>query len=84
MTRVLVLSWEYPPIVEGGLARHVAKLSEQLVALGTEVHVLTRGARGDAPEELRAGVHVHRVPEPRKPRDLDEFVVWILNNVPRF
>jgi glycogen(starch) synthase len=40
--RVLILSWEYPPIVEGGLARHVRKLSENLVAQGTEVHVLTR------------------------------------------
>ena len=27
-TRVLILSWEYPPIVEGGLARHVRKLAE--------------------------------------------------------
>ena len=42
-TRVLILSWEYPPIVEGGLARHVRKLSEQLVRDGVEVHVLTRG-----------------------------------------
>ena len=41
--RVLILSWEYPPIVEGGLARHVRKLSEQLVRDGVEVHVLTRG-----------------------------------------
>ena len=41
--RVLMLSWEYPPVVEGGLARHVRKLSEALVALGAEVHVLTRG-----------------------------------------
>jgi len=40
--RVLILSWEYPPIVEGGLARHVRKLSEQLVAQDHEVHVLTR------------------------------------------
>jgi len=77
MTRVLVLSWEYPPIVEGGLARHVAKLSQQLVAHGAEVHVLTRGAAGDPAEELRGGVHLHRVGEPRKPRDLDEFVAWI-------
>ncbi len=77
MIRVLVLSWEYPPIVEGGLARHVAKLSEQLVERGIEVHVLTRGGAGDAAEEQRAGVHVHRVEEPRKPGDLDEFLVWI-------
>ncbi len=44
--RVLILSWEYPPVVEGGLARHVRKLSEALVALGAEVHVLTRGDGG--------------------------------------
>ena len=41
--RVLILSWEYPPVVEGGLARHVRKLAENLVADGVEVHVLTRG-----------------------------------------
>ena len=42
--RVLILSWEYPPIVAGGLARHVRKLSEHLVAAeDVEVHVLTRG-----------------------------------------
>ncbi|UGS37558.1 glycosyltransferase family 4 protein [Capillimicrobium parvum] len=72
--RVLILSWEYPPVVEGGLARHVRKLSEELVRQGTEVHVLTRGER---PSELRAGVHVHRVPEPQWPRDLDRFLAWV-------
>ncbi|MEZ5121626.1 MAG: glycosyltransferase family 4 protein [Solirubrobacterales bacterium] len=72
--RVLILSWEYPPVVEGGLARHVRKLSEELVRQRVEVHVLTRGDAGSA---LRAGVHVHRVPEPRLPRDLDRFLAWV-------
>jgi glycogen(starch) synthase len=49
---VLILSWEYPPIVAGGLARHVRKLSENLVNEGIEVHVLTRGAR-DTPRDDR-------------------------------
>jgi glycogen synthase len=75
--RILILSWEYPPLVEGGLARHVRKLSEALVGLGVTVEVLTRGREGDPEEELRAGVRVHRVPEPRTPRDLDEFVAFI-------
>ncbi|NEJ68903.1 glycogen/starch synthase, partial [Rhizobium ruizarguesonis] len=43
MRRVLILSWEYPPLIEGGLARHVRKVSENLASAGTEVHVLTRG-----------------------------------------
>ena len=32
--RVLILSWEYPPVIEGGLARHVRKLAEALVRQG--------------------------------------------------
>src|SRR4051794_27325718 len=76
--RVLILSWEYPPIVEGGLARHVRKLSEQLVAQGTEVHVVTRGGGRLAATEDRHGVTVHRVREPDFPKDdLDAFISWV-------
>lgn len=76
--RVLVLSWEYPPIVEGGLARHVRKLTEHLAAAGTEVHVLTRGGDHAPAEEERHGVIVHRVREPSFPRDdLDAFLAWV-------
>ena len=77
MSRVLILSWEYPPLIEGGLARHVRKLSEALVPLGAEVHVLTRGGEESPVAELVAGVHVHRVLEPSRPRDLGEFVTWV-------
>ncbi len=76
-TRVLILSWEYPPIVEGGLARHARKLSEQLVRDGVEVHVLTRGDGGGPTREVRHGVVVHRVPEPGYPPGLTEFVAWV-------
>ena len=76
-TRTLILSWEYPPLIEGGLARHVRKLSEQLVAQDIEVHVLTRGLEESPAEEEMEGVIVHRVREPRRPRDLGEFVTWI-------
>lgn len=75
--RVLILTWEYPPIVEGGLARHVRKLSEAMVREGVEVHVLTRGD-GTVPVEAdQHGVIVHRVQEPTRPRDLSEFVTWV-------
>lgn len=77
MNRVLILSWEYPPVVEGGLARHVCKLAENLVAQGTEVHVLTRGDESMDEESVQEGVFVHRVREPARPRDLAEFVTWI-------
>ena len=77
-TRVLILSWEYPPIVEGGLARHVRKLAEGLVRIGVEVHVLARGGGHLAAIEDRHGVTVHRVREPEFPKDdLDAFVHWV-------
>src|SRR5271155_947491 len=44
--RVLLISWEYPPVIEGGLARHVCKLAEALVRQGVAVDVLTRGPAG--------------------------------------
>jgi glycogen(starch) synthase len=75
--RVLILSWEYPPLIEGGLARHVRKLSENLVRQDVEVHVLTRGMEESPAEEEVEGVIVHRVREPRRPRELGEFVTWI-------
>ncbi len=76
--RVLTFSWEYPPVIEGGLARHVRKLSEQLVALGVEVHVVTRGSGALAATEERHGVMVHRVTEPPFPRDdIHAFVRWV-------
>ncbi len=77
MTRVLILSWEYPPLIEGGLARHVRKLSEGMVERGVEVHVLTRGGEEADAEQVAGGVHIHRVIEPKRPTDLSEFVAWI-------
>jgi glycogen(starch) synthase len=75
--RVLILSWEYPPLIEGGLARHVRKLSENLVGQGVDVHVLTRGMEESPAEEEIRGVTVHRVREPKRPRELAEFVAWV-------
>jgi glycogen(starch) synthase len=75
--RVLLISWEYPPIIEGGLGRHVRKLSEHLVEAGVEVHVLTRGGGHLPDQEERHGVVVHRVAEPPFPQDIGAFVRWV-------
>jgi len=75
--RALLVSWEYPPVIEGGLGRHVRKLSEHLSSEGIEVHVLTRGGGRSAVWEERHGVVVHRVREPDFPRDVTAFVHWV-------
>jgi glycogen(starch) synthase len=68
-------------VIEGGLGRHVRKLSEHLVADGVEVHVLTRGG-GRLPDEAdQHGVIVHRVRMggwgAQFPRDPTAFVHWV-------
>ena len=75
--RVLVFSWEYPPVIEGGLARHVRKLSEGLISEGVEVHVLTRSEGHLPARDQRHGVVVHRVSLPPFPRQIDRFVEWV-------
>jgi glycogen synthase len=77
LMRVLLISWEYPPVIEGGLGRHVRKLSEHLAREGVEMHVLTRGGGRLPTEEVRHGVVVHRVREPQFPRDVNAFVRWV-------
>ena len=47
--RVLILSWEYPPLIEGGLARHVRKLVGEPGRAGrrrARAHPRARGVAG--------------------------------------
>ncbi|MGH3466235.1 MAG: glycosyltransferase family 4 protein, partial [Thermocrispum sp.] len=67
--RVLMVSWEYPPVVVGGLARHVHALARQLAADGHHVVVLCRHVAGTDAETHPStdhaveGVRVIRVAE---------------------
>lgn len=42
MMKILMVSWEYPPVVIGGLGRHVHHLATAVAAQGHEVVVLAR------------------------------------------
>lgn len=55
-----MLSWEYPPLVVGGLGRHVESLARELVRAGHDVHVVTRGEKDEVVDEVVDGVHVRR------------------------
>jgi glycosyltransferase involved in cell wall biosynthesis len=73
--KILVLTWEFPPRIVGGIARHVAELYPELVRLGHEIHLITVQF-GQAPHyEVVDGVDVHRV-------SVDEshnFLHWVGN-----
>ena len=74
--RVLMLSWEYPPQIVGGIAPHVHDLSLALTEKGQEVTVLTRNNDQMETTEQIKGIKVCRVarsaPEP------PDFVSWVM------
>lgn len=79
--RILHLSWEYPPLVYGGLGRHVHALAEQQAADGHEVVVLTQ-FDGNAPgDEVQRGVRIIRVPPdaPFVPLDEEHLIAWVMS-----
>ena len=47
--KILMVSWEYPPVVIGGLGRHVHHLATALADAGHEVVVLSRRPSGTDP-----------------------------------
>lgn len=77
--RVLHVSWEYPPLVYGGLGRHVHALAEAQAVAGHEVTVLTQQPPDTAPVERVNGVNIIRIepPTPRVPREPDALVAWV-------
>jgi len=60
--KVLVLSWEFPPLIDGGLGRHVAELVPALCRQGVNIHVLTPYPEPkQSAEEIGPGYVIHRV-----------------------
>ncbi len=72
---ILLLSWEFPPNVVGGLSRHVFSLAGQLAKQGHNVHVLTAGSGHLQGYEQTRDVHVHRV-KPINEHD-HQFLAWV-------
>jgi glycogen(starch) synthase len=83
--RVLMVSWEYPPVVIGGLGRHVHALATELAAAGHDVVVLTRHPAGSdatthpTSDATAEGVRVLRVAEdPAHLEFVRDMVAWTL------
>lgn len=70
---ILVLSWEFPPRVVGGIARHVGELYPEIVGWGHPVQLVTVQSH-DLPEfEVVEGIRVHRVVVPEH----EHFFDWV-------
>lgn len=73
--RVLMLSWEYPPRIIGGLSRVVSSLSKELVASGWQVDVVTADHPGTSEHERDGMVEVHRVKT--QTDATPDFLTWV-------
>ncbi|MBI1377682.1 MAG: glycosyltransferase [Frankiales bacterium] len=79
--RVLHLSWEYPPLVYGGLGRHVHALAEAQAEAGHDVVVVTQhpGGEGVATDEVVRGVRVVRAPHDPPVVGMSDFLAWVVS-----
>jgi glycogen(starch) synthase len=79
--RVMMLSWEYPPVVVGGLGRHVHALATALAAAGHEVTVVTRHGEGAPLDEVSDGVRIVRAPQdpPLFPFSTETLLAWTMS-----
>jgi glycosyltransferase involved in cell wall biosynthesis len=73
--KILVLCWEFPPRIVGGIARHVAELYPEMVKLGHDIHLMTPEVPGESPYQVVEGIHVHRVPVAQS----NDFFHWVVN-----
>ena len=60
---IVMLSWEFPPAVIGGLGQHVWQLSRQLAKAGHDVSVVTPHSLGAPETETVEGIKVYRAKE---------------------
>ena len=77
--RILHVSWEYPPLLYGGLGRHVHALAQEQARAGHSVTVLTQLPPGTLEDEVVNGVRIIRIPapQPQAPREPTELVEWV-------
>lgn len=58
--KICLLSWEFPPRIVGGIARHVYGLAKSLVTIGNDVGVVTLDFPGVPDYEETEGFKVYR------------------------
>jgi len=73
--KVMMLSWEFPPRIIGGISPHVFFLSKSLAKHGVKVCVVTCDFPGAPAHEVIDGVDVYRVDSYKNPSP--DFATWV-------
>ncbi|MDR1993907.1 MAG: glycosyltransferase family 4 protein [Nitrososphaerota archaeon] len=72
---VLMLSWEYPPRVIGGISPHIYFLSKHLVKQGIKAYVVTCDFPDAPAHEVIDGVEIYRIDSYKNPSP--DFATWV-------
>ena len=72
---VMMLTWEYPPRVIGGISPHIYFLSKHLVKQDVKVYVVTCDFPGAPTHEVIDGVEVYRIDSYKNPSP--DFATWV-------
>jgi len=72
---VMMLSWEYPPRIIGGISPHIYYLSKSLARNGIKVYVVTCDFPGAPAHEVVDGVEVYRIDSYKNPSP--DFATWV-------
>ncbi len=78
--RILHVAWEYPPLVYGGLGRHIGALAPAQARAGHDVTIVTQAEDDQEPRtQTVAGVRVIRVrrEQPQLVFDADHMLDWV-------
>lgn len=72
---VMMLTWEFPPRIIGGISPHVYYLSKNLAKNGVKVYVVTCDFPGAPEHETIDGVEVYRTDSYKNPAP--DFATWV-------
>ncbi|MEM0007411.1 MAG: glycosyltransferase family 4 protein [Candidatus Bathyarchaeia archaeon] len=73
--RVMMLTWEFPPRIIGGISPHVYYLSRSLAKNGVKVYIVTCDFPGAPQHETLDGVEVYRIDSYKSPSP--DFASWV-------
>lgn len=72
---VMMLTWEFPPRIVGGISSHVYHISKSLANNGVKVYVVTCDFPGAPEHEILDGVEVFRIDSYKNPSP--NFATWV-------
>jgi len=72
---VMMLTWEFPPRIIGGISPHVYYLSKSLAKNGVKVYVVTCDFPGAPQHEVVDGVEIYRTDSYKNPSP--DFATWV-------